>query len=108
MALSGKAECEMGHGESPLRPGVGAWWPGAGAYRPSPNPSYLPDMSPRSAARLQLLGAALLFSTGGAAIKAAEFDGWQIASFRSGIAALALWLMSPAARRSWTLEQARG
>jgi drug/metabolite transporter (DMT)-like permease len=59
-------------------------------------------MSPRSVARLQLLGAALLFSTGGAAIKAAEFDGWQIASFRSGIAALALWLMTPAARRGWT------
>ena len=59
-------------------------------------------MSPRSVARLQLLGAALLFSTGGAAIKAAGFDGWQIASFRSGIAALALWLMTPAARRGWT------
>jgi drug/metabolite transporter, DME family len=78
------------------------------AYRPNPNPPYLPDMSPRSTARLQLVGAALLFSTGGAAIKAAEFDGWQIASFRSGIAALTLWLISPTARRSWTLEQARG
>jgi putative cofactor-binding repeat protein len=53
-------------------------------------------------ARLQLLGAALLFSTGGAAIKAAGFDAWQIASFRSGIAALALLLMTPAARRGWT------
>ena len=59
-------------------------------------------MSQRSLARLQLLGAALLFSTGGAAIKAAGFDAWQIASFRSGIAALALWLMTPAARRGWT------
>jgi DME family drug/metabolite transporter len=59
-------------------------------------------MTPRSVARLQLLGAALLFSTGGAAIKAAGFDAWQIASFRSGIAALALWLMTPAARRGWT------
>jgi drug/metabolite transporter, DME family len=59
-------------------------------------------MSPRSLARIQLLGAALLFSTGGAAIKAAGFDAWQIASFRSGIAALALWLMTPAARRGWT------
>ena len=59
-------------------------------------------MSPRSVARLQLLGAALLFSTGGAAIKAASFDGWQIASFRSGIAMVALWLMTPVARRGWT------
>jgi drug/metabolite transporter, DME family len=65
-------------------------------------------MSPSTTARFQLLGAALLFSTGGAAIKAAEFDGWQIASFRSGIAAVALWLMTPAARRSWTLRQAQG
>jgi drug/metabolite transporter, DME family len=59
-------------------------------------------MSPRTTARLQLLGAAVLFSTGGAAIKAAAFTGWQIASFRSGIAAVALCLMTPAARRGWT------
>jgi DME family drug/metabolite transporter len=65
-------------------------------------------MSPRSTARLQLVGAALLFSTGGAAIKAADFTGWQIASLRSGIAALALLLMVPAARRDWTLRQAQG
>lgn len=65
-------------------------------------------MSPRSSARLQLLGAALLFSTGGAAIKAAAFTGWQIASFRSGIAALALLLLAPAARRGWTVRQAQG
>jgi drug/metabolite transporter (DMT)-like permease len=61
-------------------------------------------MSFHSTARLQLVGAALLFSTGGAAIKAAEFNGWQIASFRSGIAAVALWLMTPAARRAWTWQ----
>ena len=58
-------------------------------------------MSPRARARLQLLGAAALFSTGGAAIKAADFTGWQIASLRSGIAAVALLLMIPAARRGW-------
>ena len=58
-------------------------------------------MSPRARARLQLIGAAALFSTGGAAIKAADFTGWQIASLRSGIAALALLLMIPAARREW-------
>ena len=61
-------------------------------------------MSPASRARLQLLGAALLFSTGGAAIKAAAFTGWQIASFRSGFAALALLLMAPASRRGWTRQ----
>ena len=61
-------------------------------------------MSPRSTARLQLIGAALLFSTGGAAIKAAAFTGWQIASLRSGFAALALLLMAPGARRGWTRQ----
>ncbi|HET6777731.1 MAG TPA: DMT family transporter [Gemmatimonadales bacterium] len=56
-------------------------------------------MSSISRARLQLIGAALLFSTGGAAIKAAAFTGWQIASFRSGFAALALLLVVAAYRR---------
>ena len=59
-------------------------------------------MTSRSYARLQLLAAALLFSTGGAAIKAAQFGAWQIAGFRSGIAALALLLIAPGARRGWT------
>jgi drug/metabolite transporter, DME family len=53
-------------------------------------------MTARSTARLQLIAAAALFSTGGAAIKAADFHGWQIASFRSGIAALALLLLTRA------------
>ncbi len=51
--------------------------------------------------RLQILGAALLFSTGGAAIKACTLSNWQIASFRSGIAALALLVVLPASRRWW-------
>ncbi|MGH7528185.1 MAG: DMT family transporter [Gemmatimonadales bacterium] len=59
-------------------------------------------MPSRSGARLQLIAAALLFSTGGAAIKAAEFSAWQIASFRSGIAAVAIWLMAREARRGWS------
>jgi drug/metabolite transporter (DMT)-like permease len=54
-----------------------------------------------SLGRLQLLAAAALFSTGGAAIKAANFDGWQIAGLRSGVAALVLLLLVPAARRGW-------
>lgn len=52
--------------------------------------------------RLQVLGAALLFSTGGAAIKATTLTAWQVAGFRSGVAALAVFLLVPAARRGWT------
>jgi drug/metabolite transporter, DME family len=50
-------------------------------------------------ARLQLLGAALLFSTGGAAIKATTLSSAQIAGFRSGVAVLAVLLLAPSARR---------
>ena len=49
--------------------------------------------------RLQLLAAAVLFSTGGAAIKATSLTGWEVASFRSGIAALTVLLLVPATRR---------
>ena len=59
-------------------------------------------MSPRILHRLQLLAAAALFSTGGAAIKATTLSGWQVASFRSGVAALAVLLLVPAARRGWS------
>ena len=59
-------------------------------------------MSPRSTARLELAAAAILFSTGGAAIKAADFTGWQITCLRSGIAAIAIWLMTRQARGRWT------
>ncbi len=44
------------------------------------------------AARLQVLAAALLFSTGGAAIKVEAFSGLQVSALRSGIAAMALLL----------------
>lgn len=53
-------------------------------------------------ARLQVLAAALLFSVGGAGIKACALTSWQVASFRSGIAAIVVWLLMPAARRFWT------
>lgn len=53
------------------------------------------------ASRMQVLAAAALFSTGGAAIKACAFDGLQVASLRSGIAALVLPLLLGAARRGW-------
>jgi drug/metabolite transporter, DME family len=59
-------------------------------------------VTPSTSARLRLALAALLFSTGGAGIKAAAFTGWQIASFRSGIAAIVLALCIPAARRGWS------
>jgi len=49
--------------------------------------------------RIQILLAALLFSTGGAAIKACTLTSWQVASFRSGIAAVTLLLLLPDARR---------
>jgi drug/metabolite transporter (DMT)-like permease len=54
-------------------------------------------MSPR----IRIALAALLFSTGGAAIKAANFNAWQIASFRSGVAAITLLLVVPGARRGF-------
>lgn len=59
-------------------------------------------MPARPRARLQLAAAAALFSTGGAAIKATEFTGWQTASFRSGVAAIAIVLLAPAVQRGWS------
>jgi drug/metabolite transporter (DMT)-like permease len=43
----------------------------------------------------------VLFSTGGAAIKGATLTGWQVACGRSLVAAVALLLLLPEARRSW-------
>jgi drug/metabolite transporter (DMT)-like permease len=51
--------------------------------------------------RLQLVLAAVLFSTGGAAIKATALTAMQVASLRSGIAALTLLALMPAARRGF-------
>ena len=51
--------------------------------------------------RLLLLATAILFSTGGAVIKAASLTSWQVASFRSAVAALTLLVLLPAARRGW-------
>lgn len=62
-------------------------------------------MSDVGRARLQLLGAALLFSTGGAAIKATTLTSAQIAGFRSGVAVLAVLLLAPSARR-WPAARA--
>ena len=54
-----------------------------------------------AAARLQVLAAAALFSTGGAAIKACALPAWQVAGFRSAIAAAAIPLLVRSARRAW-------
>jgi drug/metabolite transporter (DMT)-like permease len=53
--------------------------------------------------RLLVLGAALLWSSGGAAIKRCGLDAWQVAGGRSLVAGLLLLALVPAARRrpSW-------
>ena len=56
-------------------------------------------MTPRSTAALQAVVAGILFSTGGAAVKATELDAWQVAGTRSVVAAAVLLLAIPAARR---------
>lgn len=56
-------------------------------------------------ARQQIIAAAILFSTGGLAIKACALNAWQVASFRAGVAALVL-LLVPVARRGWTWRTA--
>jgi drug/metabolite transporter (DMT)-like permease len=53
-------------------------------------------------AHLQLLGAVVLFSTGGAAIKACSLTSWQVACLRAAVAAVALVIVVPAARPPWT------
>src|SRR5262245_32019043 len=52
-------------------------------------------MPPAPSARLLLLAGATLMSTGGAAIKLCGLTGWQVAGFRSGVAALALLWFVP-------------
>jgi len=59
-------------------------------------------MSPGNA-RLSILLAALLFSTGGAAIKATTLGPWAVAGLRSGLACLFLLVALPEARRRWSL-----
>jgi drug/metabolite transporter (DMT)-like permease len=59
----------------------------------------LRGMSSLPLRRFQILAAAVLFSTGGAAVKATTLSAWQVACFRSGVAALVLLLFMPAWRR---------
>jgi drug/metabolite transporter (DMT)-like permease len=51
---------------------------------------------------MMVLAAALLFSTGGAAVKMTSLTAWQVACLRSGIAALALLALIPSVRRGWS------
>ncbi len=55
--------------------------------------------APSVAAALQAVVAGILFSTGGAAVKATTLDAWQVAGLRSLFAAAALLTAVPAARR---------
>jgi DME family drug/metabolite transporter len=56
---------------------------------------------PHHGARLQVLAGTVLLSTGGAAIKLCALNGWQVASFRSGVAVLALLWLAPMRRRDF-------
>jgi drug/metabolite transporter (DMT)-like permease len=59
-------------------------------------------VSASATSRLQLLGSAALFSTGGAAIKACALSNWQVVSLRAAIAVATVLLLLPGARRRWT------
>src|SRR5260221_4431138 len=59
-------------------------------------------MSPRS----KIVLAAVLFSTGGAAIKWCGFDGWQLAGLRAGLAFTTMLTLIPEARRGWSWRTA--
>jgi drug/metabolite transporter (DMT)-like permease len=54
------------------------------------------------AGRLMVLGAAALFSTGGAAIKGCELGSWQVAGLRAAVAFVFLLIALPGARTRWT------
>jgi drug/metabolite transporter (DMT)-like permease len=56
--------------------------------------------------RLELLAGATLFSTAGAAIKSCALTSWQVASFRAGVAALAVLWLVPASRRGFSARAA--
>jgi DME family drug/metabolite transporter len=62
----------------------------------------MPSSSERLKYDLLLVAAAALFSTAGAAIKATTLTSWQVASFRSAVGAVALFLFLPAGRRGWS------
>jgi len=52
--------------------------------------------------RLAAIASAILFSTGGAAIKSTSLTSWQISGLRSLVAALAVLILLPETRKHWT------
>jgi drug/metabolite transporter (DMT)-like permease len=66
---------------------------------PAARDAFLTERSSSASAYLAILASALLFSTGGSAIKATSLTSWQVASFRSGIGAIALLFLLQGARR---------
>jgi drug/metabolite transporter (DMT)-like permease len=58
----------------------------------------------RWSSHLAVVGAALLFSTGGAVIKSLELSPWAVAGLRSLLAAIALGVFFPNAVRGWSLR----
>ena len=58
-------------------------------------------MNPNTRGRYMLLATAFLFSTGGAAIKFCQLNSWQVAGFRSGIAAIVIGLFLKESRKGW-------
>lgn len=69
-------------------------------------PGDAPRVNATRRARLEVMAAAVLFSTGGAAIKATSLSAFEVAGLRSGIAALTLLVFLPAARRGFTARAA--
>jgi drug/metabolite transporter, DME family len=59
-------------------------------------------MSPR----VKITLAAVLFSTGGAAIKWVGFDAWQLAAVRAGLALVTILALVPESRRGWSWRTA--
>ena len=59
-------------------------------------------MSNAFESRLLLVLTALLFSSGGAAIKLTSLSSWQVSAFRSAIGAATLFLLLPQTRRNWS------
>ena len=68
----------------------------------------VPPAGRDGSARLAVLAAAVLFSTGGAAIKASSLSGWQVAFLRSCVAAVALALFCPRSLRAGGWRAAAG
>ena len=60
--------------------------------------SATPGFGPRA----RIMAGAVLFSTAGLAIKLCSLTDWQVAAFRSAVAAITLAALVPAARRAWT------